>query len=318
MADLDWTQPLPAKKKMLPLKLKKKKRKSTNRFGSPDKSSDTYQQPFIPENTKVNTRWAVKNFEDWAASYNLRHPEEKCPDDVLLCDNPAELSLLQKYVLSTRKKTEGLYPPCTIHLLLSGIQRFMRENKQHSFNLFCNDTPEFKQLMTTCDTYYRKLREQGMGAAAKPTQVLTDDETEILWASGILSSSTPEGLLNAVFFCNGKNFLLRGGTEHRSLKLSQVVKNVLPKGESDIRILRIHPRIEPVACVSWMFLTRLFTNLRILSLVSAAMSSCWISTCPSCPSQPRRMMCFIIGHLEKFQAKKIRHGFHPFQLERII
>jgi hypothetical protein len=39
--------------------------------------------------------------------------------------------------------------------------------------------------MTTCDSYYRELREQGIGAAAKSTEVLTDDETEQLWASGV-------------------------------------------------------------------------------------------------------------------------------------
>ena len=62
----------------------------------------------------------------------------------------------------------------------------MKEKKQFSYNLFCQDTPEFKQLMTTCDSYYRELREQGIGAAAKPTKVLTDDETEQLWASGVM------------------------------------------------------------------------------------------------------------------------------------
>lgn len=51
--------------------------------------------------------------------------------------------------------------------------------------VFLQDTLEFKQLMTTCDSYYRELREQGIGAAAKSTEVLTDDETEQLWASGV-------------------------------------------------------------------------------------------------------------------------------------
>ena len=41
---------------------------------------------------------------------------------------------------------------------------------------------------------------------------------------------SPQGLLNAVFFLNGRNFLLRDGSEHRELKLSQVKKNRSPKG----------------------------------------------------------------------------------------
>ena len=32
----------------------------------------------------------------------------------------------------------------------------------------------------------------------------------------------PVGLLNAVFFYNGKNFCLQGGAEHRNLKISQL------------------------------------------------------------------------------------------------
>ena len=80
--------------------------------------------------------------------------------------------------------------------------------REYSFNIFCQDTSEFKQLMTTCDSYYCELREQGIGAEAKPTEALTDDETEMLWASGVLNSTTPEGLLNAVFFCNGNFFFV--------------------------------------------------------------------------------------------------------------
>ena len=40
----------------------------------------------------------------------------------------------------------------------------------------------------------------------------------------MLSVSTPRGLLNAVFYYNGKNFVLRGGQEHRDLKLSMFTR----------------------------------------------------------------------------------------------
>ena len=122
--ELELTQPPQAKKKSLSLKLKKHCRKSPDpeRFHSPRKSLDEYQEQYIPENTKVNTRWAVKNFEDRAASYNMRN-EEKCPDGVLLSGDPAELSLwLQNYVIRTKKSGEP-YPPRTIHLLISRLQK---------------------------------------------------------------------------------------------------------------------------------------------------------------------------------------------------
>jgi hypothetical protein len=39
---------------------------------------------------------------------------------------------------------------------------------------------------------------------SKKTEAVTEDEVEQLWAKGILNSDTPQGLLNAVFFLNGK------------------------------------------------------------------------------------------------------------------
>ena len=116
------------------------------------------------------------------------------------------------------------------HMLLCGIQRYIREQKEVAFNIFSTDDPAFKQLMTTCDSLFRELREEGVGASSAPTQTLTDAEIEKLWMSGVLSVNSPQGLLNAVFFYNGRNFLLRGGAEHRELKLSQVKKNTSPEG----------------------------------------------------------------------------------------
>ncbi len=43
-----------------------------------------------------------------------------------------------------------------------------------------------------------------------------------LWESNTLGLHSPQALLNAVFYLNGKNFCLRGGEEHRALKISQV------------------------------------------------------------------------------------------------
>ena len=72
----------PPNKKRKSLSLKRKP--VDGRFKSPKKDLETYQQRYCPENTKINTRWAVKNFEDWAASHNQRHSDNLCPHGVLL------------------------------------------------------------------------------------------------------------------------------------------------------------------------------------------------------------------------------------------
>ena len=44
---------------------------------------------------------------------------------------------------------------------------------------------------------------------------------EQLWEMSILGNTNPESLLNSVFFLSGINLVLRGGEQHRGLKLSQ-------------------------------------------------------------------------------------------------
>ena len=55
----------------------------------------------------------------------------------------------------------------------------------------------------------------------KTTVVLFADDEKKLWDTNVMNLKTPIGLLRVVFFCNGKNFCLRGGAEQHNLKLSQ-------------------------------------------------------------------------------------------------
>ena len=64
----------------------------------------------------------------------------------------------------------------------------------------------------------RTLRAQGVSGSI---EAFRKDEIDQLWCSGALTTDTPKGLIRAVFFLNGISFCLRGGEEHRGLKLSQ-------------------------------------------------------------------------------------------------
>jgi len=86
------------------------------------------------------------------------------------------------------------------------------------------------------------LRSEGVGAEEHETEVVSPEEEIKLWETSVLSAGTPKGLLNAVFFYNGKNFLLRGGAEHRSLKFSQLTRSFNTDGLYISRTLRTAPR----------------------------------------------------------------------------
>ena len=75
-----------------------------------------------------------------------------------------------------------------------------------------------------------------------------------LWVSGVVELPMPTSLQNAVFYTIGKMFFLRGGQEHRSLKLSQFVcskepdcyvyhENTSKNHNGSFKLLHVKPKV---------------------------------------------------------------------------
>ena len=118
-----------------------------------------------------------------------------------------------------------MYPPSTLHQLLCGILRRMRELNPNCPTFLDKSDNRFRNLQGTLDSYFHKLHSEGIGRKVKHAEVITTDEEDQLWESGVLNVTTPRGLQNAVFYTIGKLFCLRGGKEHRALKLSQLQRD---------------------------------------------------------------------------------------------
>ena len=58
------------------------------------------------------------------------------------------------------------------------------------------------------------LHSSGIGVERRGAQLITPDIESQLWAKGFLGLHSPQALLTAVFFYNGKNFCLQGIHEH--------------------------------------------------------------------------------------------------------
>ena len=98
----------------------------------------------------------------------------------------------------------------------------MRSIDPESPNFLDKNNYHFKELHAAVDHLGRQLRMDCVGAEVKHASVITSEEEDALWENGVLSTENPKALLSAVFYCNGKNFCLRGACEHRNLKLSQL------------------------------------------------------------------------------------------------
>lgn len=224
--------PIP-KRKRLSLK---KKPKATERydFAVSEDDVERHRKGYCPKNTKINTDWAVRSFHQWREARHSSKPTDSCPPNILLSDDVSELDRwLYRYLTETRKTDGSEYPPRTLYLLLTGVQRYILAEKQNKVSLFHDGG--FRGLQNLCNSLFNELHAKGIGSDAKKTQVLTSHDEAKLWEAGVLDTNTPQGLLNCVFFYNGNNFYLRGGQEHRDLKLSQLCRQVVSiEGEARV------------------------------------------------------------------------------------
>ena len=172
------------------------------------------------------TKWAVTNFLAWQTSRNKEFDGDQAkqvPSTLLKSSDPSVLSKwLSLYCAEARKKDGGSYPPKTVYALLTGLLRHMRSLNPECPNFLDFSDPRFTTLQNYLDNLFRDLRARGVGSESKNAEVFSKEEEDQLWTSGTLSVDSPKGLLRAVFYLNGKNFCLRGGVEHRQLKLSQI------------------------------------------------------------------------------------------------
>ena len=146
-------------------------------------------KPLVPKNTQKNTGWALCNFFcEWREKHSS---DEKCRSDLL-------------------------------DALLSRILHHMRSVDPECPNFLDATNYKFKELHAALHNLGRQLRSEGVGAEVKHASVISTEEEGALWEQGILGCDNPKSLLRAVFYLNGKNFCLRGGSEHRNLKLSQL------------------------------------------------------------------------------------------------
>ena len=202
----------------------------SGRFAKATKEEiDKYAERYVPKKTDDSTQWSVRTFRNWMKEHNERVIEEddEIPEDILESMNPQVLNKwLSVFIVEARKVNCEPYPPTTLHNILSGILRYMRSLDPHRCpNFFSKSDTNFVSFRNTMDSVFRKLREDGVGVNKKHAKPFSKAEESQLWDSGVLGTDNPLALQRAVFYYNGKNFCLRGGVEHRELKLSQLRRN---------------------------------------------------------------------------------------------
>ncbi len=227
------------------------------KFESDDKLAEM-ARGFTPENTSKATKWSLRVLEQWKAARNKQYPNETVPEDLLESSDPQFLNThLSRFAVELRKVNGDKYPPSTIHQLLCGLLRHMRNSNPGCPNFLDKQDSRFKPLQGTLDYLFHSLHSEGVGVQVKHAEIVSKEEEAKLWNSEIMGLSSPLSLQNAAFFVVGKFFALRGGVEHRNLQLSQLKRmcapdkyvyyeNVAKNSSGSFKKLHVKPKAVPL------------------------------------------------------------------------
>jgi len=170
----------------------------SNRF-SPIVSDEEIDQLISAQknaNTTKNTKWAIKVFDEWRSE---RVKNGIIIPDLLSMDNKTMNSFLQRFVIEARKRNGDEYPPKSLYYLICGIMRHCKDNKL-LVNFFDEKDNSFAQLRKVLDARMKELLSKGLGTKPKKADVLSEEDEDILWSSGVFGQSCAQSLQYTVFF----------------------------------------------------------------------------------------------------------------------
>ena len=124
------------------------------------------------------------------------------PHDILEQEYDADIlcGCLQRFVSEARRSDGSSYPPRTLYQMLCGLLRYSKSSQNDPPSFLDRKDARFRKLHNTCDVIFRSLHDDGIGADKKSAQAITKEHEDKLWESGVLNTTTPDGLQRAVFF----------------------------------------------------------------------------------------------------------------------
>ena len=200
------------------------------RFASPIRKEefDDICQPFVPDRTRSNNNWATRVFKAWVSNRNQICPDDVLPEDLLEVRYPLEVQdkALAAFILEARRADGKPYLGTTLRNIVAALFRVMKQHQGAANVVSFIDKGSrekyFPRYHNALDHMLRALRCNGIGIERRRAQVITQDIETKLWETGVLGFHSPQSLLNAVFYYNGKFFCLRGVSEHVKLRFSQI------------------------------------------------------------------------------------------------
>ena len=151
----------------------------------------------------MQTSWGTGVWAEWArACMKLSAADEEESGHELLPEFCA-MSVdsmkfwLCKFVLELRRADGEYYPPDTLYIICSGLNRSLKFCDRANINLLSN--PEFSRFRGVLDAELKRFRSTGR-YQKKKAKVIRSEEEDLLWEKGLLGKHNPQVLLDTLVY----------------------------------------------------------------------------------------------------------------------
>ena len=178
------------------------------------------------ENTRKKTQQNVALLEEFLTLRNeSRHIEEIAPKELNV--------YIAEFIITVRKKDGNEdYEPSSLRSLMASFERYL---KKKNYGFVIMKDAEFEQACKALQSKQKDLKQKGKGNKPNSSVALTEEEIKLLHDKELLGTSTPEALLNTIWFNNTIHFGLRGCKEHRNMCWGDVQLRQTTNGQTKTR-----------------------------------------------------------------------------------
>jgi len=170
----------------------------------------------VPKGTQLRNKWALNVFNEWKLWRNIN-----ITFDLSKWEEQDLVQWLPKFIHEVRKKDGTLFPNNSLYSIIAGLQNHINTNNSDKPKVNFFSDVKYRKITESLDTAMKISSKEGVGIHKKQAQVITLEEETELWEKGQLGSDTPKQIINTLFYYNGLHFAVRGGDEHRNLKMEQ-------------------------------------------------------------------------------------------------
>ncbi|XP_045163862.2 uncharacterized protein LOC123528196 [Mercenaria mercenaria] len=122
--------------------------------------------------------------------------------------------LLSRFLLSVKKSNSEDYEPGSLRGMVSSFDRQLR---RYNYGEYIATGPGFAQVREVLKSKQKQLKRDGKGNLPRKSEAISDEELSVLWESKQMGASTPDSILQTLWFYNTVHFGLRGCAEHRDM-----------------------------------------------------------------------------------------------------